>query len=356
MGLTSLESRDEFVAANRRNYEAYRAGAAGRRGRGADRLRRRASAATGSTWCSRSTSPPACRATSCKRCSGRRTCWRAATSSPAATAWSPTARCSRTRRERLPETERLVRRVLALPTGTSMDPDAVTLVADLVRRALRDAPLLRAALQRGRRNPMRVSVLMTSFQHERYIARALDGVLEQRGVEFELLVGDDASTDGTREVISEYARAHPDVIRTFLPERNLGQGGQGHLRRADRAGARRLPRRARRRRLLDVARQAAAARSPTWTSIRSARCAFTTFSASTRTNRARTSAYNGADQPAEVDVSALLGPLRRGLVLAALPARRASPRCRPGTSSCPGATGRLLPGRRARRAALPART
>ena len=73
---------------------------------------------------------------------------------------------------------------------------------------------------------MRVSVVMTSFEHERYIARALDGVLAQRGVDFDLLVGDDASTDGTRAVIAEYARAHPGVIRTFLPERNLGNGGK----------------------------------------------------------------------------------------------------------------------------------
>jgi glycosyltransferase involved in cell wall biosynthesis len=73
---------------------------------------------------------------------------------------------------------------------------------------------------------MRVSVLLTSFEHERYIAQALDGVLAQRGVDFELLVGDDASTDGTRAVIAEYARAHPGVIRTLLPQRNLGNGGK----------------------------------------------------------------------------------------------------------------------------------
>jgi glycosyltransferase involved in cell wall biosynthesis len=73
---------------------------------------------------------------------------------------------------------------------------------------------------------MRVSVLLTSFEHERYISRALDGVLAQRGLDFELLVGDDASTDGTRAVIAEYARAHPGVIRTFLPPRNLGNGGK----------------------------------------------------------------------------------------------------------------------------------
>jgi glycosyltransferase involved in cell wall biosynthesis len=71
----------------------------------------------------------------------------------------------------------------------------------------------------------RVSVLVTAYEHERYIGRALEGVLEQRGVPFEVLVGDDASTDGTRDVIERYARAHPRLIRTFLPERNLGHGG-----------------------------------------------------------------------------------------------------------------------------------
>jgi glycosyltransferase involved in cell wall biosynthesis len=71
----------------------------------------------------------------------------------------------------------------------------------------------------------RVSVLITAYEHERYIARALDGVLEQMGVAFELLVGDDFSSDGTRAVIERYARAHPERIRTFFPDRNLGHGG-----------------------------------------------------------------------------------------------------------------------------------
>jgi glycosyltransferase involved in cell wall biosynthesis len=73
---------------------------------------------------------------------------------------------------------------------------------------------------------VRVSVLLTSFEHERYIAQALDGVLGQEGVEFELLVGDDASTDGTREVIASYASEHAGVIRTFLPQTNMGNGGK----------------------------------------------------------------------------------------------------------------------------------
>jgi glycosyltransferase involved in cell wall biosynthesis len=71
----------------------------------------------------------------------------------------------------------------------------------------------------------RVSVLITAYEHERYIARALEGALEQRGVAFELLVGDDASTDRTRDVIDGYARANPDLVRRYFPERNLGHGG-----------------------------------------------------------------------------------------------------------------------------------
>lgn len=72
----------------------------------------------------------------------------------------------------------------------------------------------------------RVSVLVRAYEQERYIARALDSVLDQQGVEYELLVGDDGSTDGTRAVIERYAAAHPGLIRPLLPERNLGHGGR----------------------------------------------------------------------------------------------------------------------------------
>lgn len=74
---------------------------------------------------------------------------------------------------------------------------------------------------------VRVSVLVTSYQHERYIARALDSVLEQDdGVRYEVLVGDDASDDRSRAIIAEYAKAHPELIRAFFPENNLGLAGK----------------------------------------------------------------------------------------------------------------------------------
>lgn len=72
----------------------------------------------------------------------------------------------------------------------------------------------------------RVSVLITAYDHEAYIGQAIEGVLEQTGVAFELLVGDDCSTDGTRAVIDGYARRHPDVVIPFYPDANLGGGGK----------------------------------------------------------------------------------------------------------------------------------
>lgn len=76
-------------------------------------------------------------------------------------------------------------------------------------------------------DPVRVSVLVLTFEHERYIARALEGVLEQdQSVSFEILVGDDASTDGTRAVIERYVAAHPYRIRTVFPRSNLGLAGK----------------------------------------------------------------------------------------------------------------------------------
>ncbi len=74
---------------------------------------------------------------------------------------------------------------------------------------------------------MRVSVLVTSYQHERFIAEALDSVVRQRThFSFEILVGDDASTDGSRALIARCAGEHPDLVRTYFPEHNLGGGGK----------------------------------------------------------------------------------------------------------------------------------
>lgn len=77
----------------------------------------------------------------------------------------------------------------------------------------------------------KVSVLCTAFNHEKYIRAALDGFVSQRtDFPFEVLVNDDCSTDGTAEIIREYAAKYPDIIRPFYQEKNLySQGGMTHL-------------------------------------------------------------------------------------------------------------------------------
>jgi glycosyltransferase involved in cell wall biosynthesis len=67
-----------------------------------------------------------------------------------------------------------------------------------------------------------VSVLMLAYNHERYVADAVESVLEQRDVRLELLVGDDASTDGTGQILQRYADEYPDVVRLLRRPVNLG--------------------------------------------------------------------------------------------------------------------------------------
>jgi glycosyltransferase involved in cell wall biosynthesis len=68
-----------------------------------------------------------------------------------------------------------------------------------------------------------VSVYIQTYQQRAYIRDAIEGVLaQQRPFEIEIVIADDFSSDGTREVLEEYRQRHPDLIRLLLPERNLG--------------------------------------------------------------------------------------------------------------------------------------
>lgn len=65
-----------------------------------------------------------------------------------------------------------------------------------------------------------VSVIVVTYQHINFIRQCLDGILMQEvDFEYEILLGEDDSTDGTREVCMEYAKKYPDKIRLFLHRR-----------------------------------------------------------------------------------------------------------------------------------------
>ncbi len=77
-------------------------------------------------------------------------------------------------------------------------------------------------------NPI-VSVCVQTYQQVNYIKQCLDGILMQEtNFTFEILLGEDQSTDGTRQICIEYAEKYPDKIRLFLHRRenNIKRNGQ----------------------------------------------------------------------------------------------------------------------------------
>lgn len=68
-----------------------------------------------------------------------------------------------------------------------------------------------------------VSVVMITYNHEPYLAEAIEGVVRQEtSFSFELLIGEDCSTDGTKEVALKYQKQFPEIVRVITSERNVG--------------------------------------------------------------------------------------------------------------------------------------
>ena len=67
-----------------------------------------------------------------------------------------------------------------------------------------------------------VSVVLISYEQQAFIADALDSVLGQDYPNLEVVVADDASTDGTAEIIADYARRHPARIKPIFNQQNVG--------------------------------------------------------------------------------------------------------------------------------------
>jgi glycosyltransferase involved in cell wall biosynthesis len=75
----------------------------------------------------------------------------------------------------------------------------------------------------GERPPPKVSICMLAYNHEKYIGQAIDSVLMQKvSFPYEIVIGEDCSTDTTREIVLDYQRRYPERIRLLLPEHNMG--------------------------------------------------------------------------------------------------------------------------------------
>lgn len=69
-----------------------------------------------------------------------------------------------------------------------------------------------------------VSIVCLAYNHIDYICDAIEGMLEQNtNFDYEILIHDDASTDGTTEVIREYEEKYPNLIYAFYEEQNQYQ-------------------------------------------------------------------------------------------------------------------------------------
>ena len=68
---------------------------------------------------------------------------------------------------------------------------------------------------------IKVSVICVTYNHAGFIRQALDGfVMQKTDFPFEVLIHDDASTDGTADIIREYAEKYPDIIKPVFQTEN----------------------------------------------------------------------------------------------------------------------------------------
>lgn len=73
---------------------------------------------------------------------------------------------------------------------------------------------------------MKVSVVILTYNQKNFIGKAIESALAQEtNFDFEILVGDDCSTDGAQEVIQSYQNQYPDKVKAILHSKNLGQNG-----------------------------------------------------------------------------------------------------------------------------------
>lgn len=76
---------------------------------------------------------------------------------------------------------------------------------------------------------IKVSVIVHTYNHEKFIAQTLESIVNQEvNFQYEVIVGDDASKDKTPEIITEYQKKYPDIIKPMLHPVNMGGFGKNN--------------------------------------------------------------------------------------------------------------------------------
>lgn len=72
-------------------------------------------------------------------------------------------------------------------------------------------------------NDIDVSVWMIVYNHENYIEKALNSILNQENdFKMEIIIGEDCSTDNTREIIRQFEAKYPEIIKPIYYSKNVG--------------------------------------------------------------------------------------------------------------------------------------
>lgn len=70
-----------------------------------------------------------------------------------------------------------------------------------------------------------VSVIVVTYNHVKNIAKCLDSIIEQEtDIPYEVIVADDASNDGTTDIVKSYAERYPAIIVPIIQKENIGPG------------------------------------------------------------------------------------------------------------------------------------
>lgn len=75
-----------------------------------------------------------------------------------------------------------------------------------------------------------VSILLSNYNHGRFLPEAMDAILRQSHAPLEIIVIDDASTDDSKVILERYQAEYPGLVRVIFNAQNKGlMANQGHL-------------------------------------------------------------------------------------------------------------------------------
>lgn len=70
---------------------------------------------------------------------------------------------------------------------------------------------------------LKLSVFMLAYNHENFIKQAIDSILMQKvNFDYNIVIGEDFSTDNTRKILLDYKRQYPEKITLILRDKNVG--------------------------------------------------------------------------------------------------------------------------------------